>query len=176
VLCLLLFAFFIANHLITGAHFPTGRKSIILHAPLVFLCITVLHLHLSPYRVLRRVMFGGMIILVSGHYAATFTTTTFREWWYDMSTKEMVLRVADTGSASVPARLATDWVFHPTTNFYIQTLDLPVFLAPYSKEVPVPEVVTYYYIQAHHLAALEAEYEVIDRYADRPLLRKKGEE
>jgi len=109
------------------------------------------------------------------HLSRTFDTKTYREWWYDNDTREMVETVAAMASSGDPVSLGVEWIFHPSAQFYVQTRHLPVRLAPYSKEVSKDNPVVYYYVHPEFVQQLEPEFSVEKNFGGKLLLRRVPE-
>jgi len=166
--------FFICNHLLTGASYPSGRKSIIFYVPASLLVFQVLQRLLSPTRwgQIAMALLGTALFL---HVFRTFQPDSFREWWYDSSTKEMALYVAKQAAPGDTATLGVEWIFHPSTQFYVQTRNLPVHLSPYSKDIHADDPVEYYYISPEFLPVLESNFSEKRRFGYRLLLKHKAD-
>lgn len=174
IFSVLLLASFILNHWIFDAWFPEGRKSIIYGPPLaltVWLWVRQLKL---PQRWSISV-FGAIGLLSVLHLTVAYDSTTYREWWYDASTKDMVHRVADERPfLDSSVTLCTEWIFHPSSKFYISTEDLPLILAPRDNIVRDTASCDFYYVHPEHADRLSENYEVYVNFNGRLLFEHKA--
>lgn len=172
LLCIILIVFFVASHLWTGSYYPTGRKSII-YFPCCALMVYLMVYRFAGSRWWSQLLIftGGLLLLV--HFAYAFNARVFREWWYDASTKEMATYVAEKAHDSSTVPLGVEWIFHPSTQYYVQTKQLPIDLAPYSKEITPTDSVDYYYVHPEHVPKLESDFEIEKDFNGRLLLRTK---
>ena len=68
--------------------------------------------------------------------------------------------------------LATEWLFTPSAMFYAQTEFPGLSLAPYNKAIVKDIGAMYYYVHPEHVATLEPEYRVVERFNGRVLLKR----
>jgi hypothetical protein len=164
--------FFLYNHVLTGASFPSGRKTIVVFVPMALLAWSVIRRVLNAHQWGQASMaLIGVVLIV--HFARSFSPEYFREWWYDANTKEMAFYVADKAKRGDTTTLGVEWIFHPSTQFYVQTQELPIRLSPYSKDISVQDSVQYYYVSPEHVPKLEAEFEKERNFGGRFLLKRK---
>ncbi|HLF63314.1 MAG TPA: hypothetical protein VI603_06165 [Saprospiraceae bacterium] len=174
VLFLALIAFFVFSHVFTGASYPTGRKTIILYSPAALLVYAVMRRGIPIARIWVQMIMAALGILLVVHFVRTYNCHSYREWWYDASTKEMIHYVATKSSPGDTISLGVEWIFHPSTGFYVQTLHLPVALAPYSKEISKDSPVEYYYAHPDQAKSLEPDFTLEKNFEGRLLMKRVG--
>ncbi len=119
----LLVAGLIAAHRLAGVPYPLDRTGIYF-VPLVMLVMAAMAHKLwagrAPFKaaaVLVFVFLGCSIVL----FARDFTTTYYRQWIFDRSTKTMMRLIASRESGRRPQRevqIGVTWMMEPTVNFY----------------------------------------------------------
>ncbi|MDX1477294.1 MAG: hypothetical protein R3301_06280, partial [Saprospiraceae bacterium] len=166
-----LILFFLLNYWIMGAQFPSGRKTIILYPAMALVVFAALRRAVHP-----RLFAGiglGLSLLLLLHVVNVFSLRSFREWWYDASTKDMVYDLTEISETNGrPVTLATEWIFFPATQFYVDTQNLPVELIRTGKEVSPDAAATYYYVHPEHIQTLSPAYVVAAEYNGRVLMRQ----
>ncbi len=164
-------ALLLLNHIVTGAQFPIGRKSVVVFAPAALLTFLSLTAELRT-RKSAPLIFLLVMALAGYHFIRTFDRSVYREWWYDASTKQMLMDLTSDASANAPVHLATEWIFHHTAEFYVRTKDMPIRLEPYDKTVEDTKPVEYYYIHPEHLPALMGTFREVRNYDGRLLMKR----
>ncbi len=173
VLVVLLIAFFVVNHEFTGASYPSGRKAIIFYTPVALLVLFVLSKYLRKNHLISLIIGNALGILILAHFYRAFTAHTYREWWYDASTKEMVYSLVDKTTPGDSVSLSVEWLFHPSTHFYVQTQHLPVDLMPYSRDISKDNPVEYYYLHPDQAKVLEPEFILEKNFEGRLLMKRQ---
>jgi hypothetical protein len=168
-----LIAFFVLSHEFLDAFYPVGRKSVIYFTPFALLVYFVFVRFVSRIHIPGQILQGVAGTALILHFALTFNSRVFREWWYDSSTKEVVLRIASKSVNSDPVPFAVEWIFHPTSNFYISTRSLPVKLAHYSKEISSAFEASYYYLHPDKAGEIASDFEHEQTFEGRWLMKRK---
>jgi hypothetical protein len=176
ILCLLfliLVAFFVFSNVFTGAYYPSGRKTILVFPIAALLVYFIARRFTGGKHVLNQLSLAIVSLLLITHFVRTFNDRTFREWWYDASTKDMIYFISEKVTPGESISLGVEWIFHPSTNFYIMTRQLPVNLAPYSKDISKDDPVMYYYVHPDQAKALEPEFVLEENFEGRLLMKRQ---
>jgi hypothetical protein len=172
LLCLILVLFFIFNQVATGAHYPSGRKSIILFPPFAMLVFFLIkRIPLATWRIFMQ---WSVVVVLVFHLVITYDSKTYREWWYDAETKDMIGYVAKGSEHDEPVALGVEWIFHPSSLYYIETREFNVDLHPYSKDILPDLPVDYYYVTPEHISGLSRDFETDSIFGHWVLLRRRG--
>ena len=172
VLILLAFAF---NYLLNNALWPIARKTIILHPLSALLIYFFVSEGLNKFHKIRFSTALVLITLFSLIFIRAYDHRLFREWWYDRDTKIMAHAVLqDCIDDNRVCNLAVNWLFHPTTNFYITTTNLQIELSPYSHQINWTNEIQYYYLNQSDTANLDQSFILFHKYNTNRLLLKKN--
>jgi hypothetical protein len=172
LLCVALVVFFVVSHEFMGAFYPSGRKAIIYFPPIALLVFFAALRFTTSHRIRTQVLTWAIGVFLLAHYIRAYHAHVFREWWYDSTTKEMIHAVADKYSSGQKIHLAVEWIFHPSSAFYILTDNLPVELAPYSKDISGDRYVDYYYLHPDKAKDIEDDFEHEQTFEGRWLMRR----
>lgn len=145
-----------AQHALMGTKYVIDRSAIYF-IPLFSILLLLLAAKTKTFVTL---LFYGIFFAFIVHYLACANISYFLLWKYDASTKEAVNElIKENAGKKLPARsvrIATDWIFEPSVNFYIAKegldwLQSPARLSPNIKS-------DYYYVvdrEKNHKAVQE---------------------
>lgn len=163
----------VLNNLVTGTPYLTGRTALFYYPLLVMFIATLLAVLDSEH-----FLFQSMSVLLIGLFSVWHVTKvanirSAREWWFDENTFD-VMAVLRTEAKGATIDLRTNWLFYPSFYFYVYTGKAKdIHLHDYNKEVDVNAGVHYYYVMEQDLEKLKPRYDVIKRFNDRYLLKRK---
>jgi hypothetical protein len=153
-----------------------GRKSLIFIplASMVLYCGMVwLHERLPVF---TRWAAIGLFLFSTFHLLRTGSLDTYREWWYDRYTHDMLAYLQTVSPAEGHIRLGVHWMFQPSSEYYRQ-LEPYRFFDPlvYSKTIQKDTTYDYYYLfKSDYDPDLQARYTVEKEYGGFSyLLRRK---
>jgi len=114
-------------------------------------------------------------VLVLWHLLRTVNTFSVREWWYDAYTFEVADRLkTEAEERGGPVRLATNWHFHPSFNYYQMRGETPwIQLEPYSKTIEPQVKPDFYYVFHTDQERLEEDYLEIESFNYRSFILMK---
>jgi hypothetical protein len=173
VMCIVLIAFFIANHVVMGSDYPSGRKSIIYYPVFAMMTYFATIRYTIPKKLRLQVVCTVAGVMLMFHYIKTYSGHSYREWWYDSSTRKMVYAVAANADDESNVKLAVEWLFHPSTHFYVSTKKLHVDLEPYNKDILSDTPADFYYLHPDKATVLEQSFEHIQTFEGRWLMKRK---
>jgi hypothetical protein len=145
----LAFAFVLGTHLVLNLPLP-GDRTGLYWIPLV----TLLGLTLVPLAGRLRIAAAVPLAAAVVVYVASFNVSTYREWRYDASTRDLVGRIRDRHAATPaePVVIGASWQLEPTINFYRVVWNLS-WLREVERGTPRPGS-TYYLLMPQDAALL----------------------
>lgn len=167
----------IAQHYILGSNYLQNRKALLfipLSALLFFFLLHSLQQAFSDNRFNIALAFIALFIVYHFFRTANFQYT--REWWYDQNTREMVEYMdARIPPARDSVQLGVNWVFQPSTLFYLQTKQIEAIIPPaIGGEIHADGRYDFYYVFDGDIPRLEEKYVVEKRFKwGRSLLRRR---
>ncbi|MCB0655503.1 MAG: hypothetical protein KDC57_05165 [Saprospiraceae bacterium] len=161
------------QHLFLGSQFLFNRKAL-MYIPL-FALVSWLFIHAQWEKQWMRITGTVIAGFFAYHLLRTANLHSCREWWYDADTKTMMRSLEEvTRNDPKPVSLGLNWLFMPSAEYY-RTVNHLDFLEPliYDKTIQSDGRFDYYYIDVADWVELEGNYEKIQDYGSRFLLRKK---
>ena len=124
-------------------------------------------------RILKSIFSFALSFLLLFQLAGTMSLNYVKEWWFDENTFEVI----DYFNKTMPDQkvsLKTNWLFHPSFNFYKYTGKLPLIdLKAYDKSIDLNTDADYYYIKSEDFNTLEPKFELAFKINDERWLVKR---
>jgi hypothetical protein len=142
-------------HTLLGIQYPSDRKGLIY---LPFLCLIIPFVFDVENSIIN--MYSGFLILMFPIwlFIRNFDIQKTHEWYYDYKTKDFITEIIeDTGGNK--ASLATHWIFHWTTTYYLKTSENhQISQGSYSKEIDTLNQFDYYLVEKKDVKRLMDKY------------------
>ncbi len=108
------------------------------------------------------------IVFSVNHIKRSNTLTSYREWWYDKNTYEvmdLMKQYYDNSDKKEPIKLTTNWLFCPSFTYH-QAKSKADFIVPikYHKEIDTTNVYDFYYTTQDEASQLKSKYEVVKEW------------
>lgn len=118
---------------------------------------------------------AGIVFLTTLHFVRASNTHLFREWFYDGYTFDVLAHIRKE-HRSEPVSIETNWLFNPSFSFYRETGKLQdIQLGWYNKEIDTATTAEYYYVRIEDVPLLEHKFEIVRKWDDNILMRRKAE-
>ena len=131
----LILAASIVQHYLLGYDYLKDRFALFFY-PLIILNFVFLLNYLTNFK-LKNTVYAVAFILIplfTINLITNLNTRYYKDWKYDMDTKEMLLFLeTELEKTNQPVKLGVNWIFEPTTNFYRATRKFD-WLEPVSRE------------------------------------------
>ena len=151
-----------AQFTILRTPFLTGRTAI-LYQPLFALLIATSISYFYLYFKNGVLVISGIIgVYIICHLSFNYNLKFFREWFYDKNTLEVIDYLKSKRKPGETIALNTNWLFHPSFNFYKQTKNLSwLRLQDYHKENQSDSLWKYYYTVSDEHDLMKDKYQNI---------------
>lgn len=165
----------VVQHYFLGTSYLTRRRALIL-VPLLALPFFLALVELAKSRqILMRNISIAIVVFSFYHLGRTANFNNSQEWYYDMQTKKMATYLKNKIPESQTAKIGVNWLFHPSTSYYIKTLPAPQLIVPkYEKAVRQDDYYDYYYVKQIDTAYLHDSY-ILEKNFKHFMLMRKGE-
>lgn len=164
----------IVQHWLLDSNYLINRKALLFY-PLIGLMFYLLTVSFyERLSTITKVLSGCISLILAVQFFSLANFKSCREWWYDVNTKEMVLYVQSQHRENEPSvKLAVNWLFHPSSTFYINQYNMNIDLMPYNKQIDTVNFYDYYYIQDEDFTLLANHYKKEKEYLWGTYLLKK---
>lgn len=163
----------ILNCYLTSTPNLNGRTALFFY-PLFCFVFCSLFSYLSKINMLIQLAFAILLVwFTKWHITDAYKSTSVREWWFDENTFQ-VMKVLREDAQCKLVDLRTNWLFHPSFNFYYYTGKFQNFhLHDYNKEVDKDSGAEYYYVLSEDIPKLESNYSIIANFNNERFILKR---
>lgn len=144
--------------------FLNARGALFLFPMFVLIGIFIINELLDNVKQIRPVFILPVIVLACIHLGCTLNIHSFREWWYDAYTKD-VLEIVKADSDNKQTSLNTAWIFNNSFRLHIETEGYnEIKLASFHNELWPDSNYVYYYCERNDLPKLQNNYTAIKEF------------
>jgi hypothetical protein len=160
----------VVNHHMLKADYPIGRFSIFLFPLFIFQVAFFFNFLLTVFKKkIVLTVISGIAFTESVVFISSLNLSSYGEWSYDSETKNMLQTLAYyrrlSNTEALPIKLATDWHFEPTINYYKVTHNLN-WLLPVNRNVITINDEYIYAFETTVDSLKLSDYKIIKRFGD----------